>query len=209
MLTLPSAATTSQVVVVKVRPNRREYSLHKNLPIHHSGRFQCWMTGRSCSSPITLDRVSTEVFELFVDWLYEKRLPLGLNSGQWVTSYCYILANYLSVNHLKTALMDIIFDIFSYYVVDVSTDWVCHIFEDLQKKDTLPQLAINSIRINNTIAQMGVGTLARIGDLPKEYLVRIICKLRQLSQLPGEEKRLNREDYSMLACLPDSTDDQE
>jgi hypothetical protein len=49
---------------------------------------------------------------------------------------------------------------------------------------------------------MDVNFFAGIDELPKDYLARVLRKLHQLSQLPEKDRKLKREDYSMVVCLP-------
>jgi hypothetical protein len=48
---------------------------------------------------------------------------------------------------------------------------------------------------------MGIEYADEIDELPKEFLLRVFRKLQQLSELPGDERRLKLEDYSMVVCM--------
>lgn len=149
------------------------------------------------SSDITLPHTYTQVFDVFVVWLRAKRLLSMANADScWVLMEAYILADFLSVNHFKALLIDRIFTIFCYTHGYLDTTGICRLFGALPEGDPLLRLVVDAFCINNGIRRMDAVELARIEELPKEYLTQVIRRLHALIQLPEEERKLCRADYT-------------
>ena len=80
-----------------------------------------------------------------------------------------------------------------------TTEAVGHLFSYLPANDPMLRLMVDAFCVNDGVESMADDYYAKIGDLPKDFLVRVLRKQHQLSQLPEEDKR---EDYSMVVCLP-------
>ncbi|EMD96614.1 hypothetical protein COCHEDRAFT_1085267, partial [Bipolaris maydis C5] len=190
----------------KVRPEKTRYVLPRKLLIRHSGLLRRELFENTQGQSLDLEGVSTEEFDVFVFWLYEKKLPSSAQRiDSWITFKMYIFADVFSVPGFKNALMDAVFHELSSSYMDNIT--VRKLFEDLSQNDPLLQLLVDSFCINGDITKMSEDDLASIDSLPKQYLTRVIRKLHQLGQLPEKEKKLYRADYNISACLSDPTDE--
>jgi hypothetical protein len=63
---------------------------------------------------IPLKDVRTKDFDVFVDWIYEKRLPEGIEGPDvyLLPIHEYVLADMLLASGLKKAAFDVMFDLF-------------------------------------------------------------------------------------------------
>jgi hypothetical protein len=143
--------------------------LHKRLLTLHSGYFRGELSGKfkeTDDGTINLDDVDTDAFDVFVDWPYEKQLPIVSLKGS-----THILADPLLVFDLKKAFLEQIFDGLekSYPTLEP----IVYLYEHLPETVPLLQLVVNSFSIHGAILQ----------------------KLNKISKIGADKKRLKREDY--------------
>jgi hypothetical protein len=101
-----------------------------------------------------------------------------------VTFHTYILAEKLSIEKLKKASMDIILD---FYFDDFpSAETVAYLFGELPAFDPMLRLVADAFCLNNGVESIDK---EEIGDLPKEFLIRIILQQYQLSHLPEKDNK--------------------
>lgn len=198
-LTLNSAAVASDLGVVTVRVKKKTYILHNKLLTEHSGYFRRtfdWKDGT-----LTLNGIDEEVFDVFIDWIYEKKLPSCIVKDGEISLryYAYALAEELSATSFKTALMDCIFDQDSQSIprgLEVAFLFFC-----LPEEDPMLQFLVDTFCLNDGVANMSVEDFAKVVALPKEYLFRILRKLHQLSDILEEDRMVRRGDYIMMFCV--------
>jgi hypothetical protein len=73
------------MVTVEIGPEHATYRIHKALLVHHSDYFRnalraCWKEGEE--KQVILDDLEPSAFDVFVDWLYTKRIPK--TEQQWL-----------------------------------------------------------------------------------------------------------------------------
>jgi hypothetical protein len=195
-----SAAAASGTVVVIVGPEEKRYTLHKRLLEYHSGYFRSIFTKRI--SECRLRGVSVKGFDIFIDWMYETSLRSYTDDTESIPHmfHAYLVATKLLIGSFKTAVMEEIFDLLSGRHLHAAVVGWC--FEVLPDNDPLLVLIVDTFCVNNGVKEMSIKDFATIDDLPKQYLVRILRKLHQLSKLPEDKRVLDREDYySMVVCL--------
>jgi hypothetical protein len=191
-------------VVVKFVDEEKQYTLHEKLLTYYSGYFRQELLSGPLQTGVIylrLHEITIDAFDVFVDWMYEKTLPPRikcLGRGGLLTR-AYILADILSVSKMKTALIDVIYSSFGdrYFTFQATI----HAFKHLPANDPMLQLVVDTFCINNGLRRMGIEYADEIDELPKEFLLRVFRKLQQLSELPGDERRLKLEDYSMVVCM--------
>jgi hypothetical protein len=206
ILTPHSHFLDSDIVVVMIGAGKKLYTLHTKLLAYQSGYFQRRLIEQPVFIDLHMDDVTAEMFDVFVDWIYEERLPCISKDGDngYLKLHSYILAERLSANRMKIALMDVIYE-------DLQTDCftsgaIIYVFEHLLDDDPVLQLAVDAFCINNGVQGMRVEEFAEVDQLPKEFLVRLLRKLHQLSKLSEDEKKLKREDYNMVICTESKTE---
>ncbi|KAI8934195.1 hypothetical protein NX059_008944 [Plenodomus lindquistii] len=206
VLTRVSAFATSETVIVKVGAKAKTYTLHKKLLTFHSGFFRGAFSGtfkEATEGVVSLKETATELFDVFVDWIYEKTLPHRVwligspisadNIGLAVESY--LMSDMLMADGLKKAIFDQFFDMFvrikSSYVLDAVVTWC----EVLPETDPIIQLLIDTYCVKQGSVKMPVDSLAALPQLPKDVLIRILLKQNELGQLKKHQRKLDREDY--------------
>lgn len=72
-----SVAALGEVVKISIGPEKKLYTIHKDLICHHSEYFRAAYNGRWKESEdgVELEDVEPEVFGIFVHWLYLQRMP--------------------------------------------------------------------------------------------------------------------------------------
>jgi hypothetical protein len=109
----------SDTIVVEVGAEKKQYTLHKKVLWHHSGYFRGALSGKfkeTDNGIITLWDVDVDAFDVFVDFIYDKKLP-DCVYAPWqvnvpmvsVKIRAYTLAERLLASSLKHALTDMIF----------------------------------------------------------------------------------------------------
>ena len=106
----------------------------------------------------------------------------------------YFLAKQLSAISFKTALIDVIFDKSSHCIP--RSPEVKYLFFCLPEEDPVLQFLVDTFCINNGVANMNVEDFDEIEAMPKEYFVRTLRKLHQLSDM--REKVIARGGYIMM-----------
>lgn len=86
LITADTASSTvvSDTIIVTVGTEEKRYTLHKKLLLHHSEYFRGALSGNfreTDNGVVPLDDLETDVFDIFVDWLYEKKLPEGIDTA--------------------------------------------------------------------------------------------------------------------------------
>ncbi|KAH6875204.1 hypothetical protein BKA58DRAFT_409709 [Alternaria rosae] len=76
------AAAQGEIVTVFIGPKKKRYIVHKDVICYHSEYFRAAFNGRwkEFEEGVTLEDVEVKVFNLFVHWLYAKKLPTGSKS---------------------------------------------------------------------------------------------------------------------------------
>jgi hypothetical protein len=74
-----SVAAQGEIVTIFVGPEKKRYSIHKDVICHHSEYFRTAYNGRwkEADEGVTLDDVEVGIFNIFVHWLYTQQLPPG------------------------------------------------------------------------------------------------------------------------------------
>jgi hypothetical protein len=87
-LTSDSDAAMGEIVAISIGPEKKLFRVHKDLICHHSEYFRTAYNGqwKESESGVALEDVETEVFKIFLHWLYAQDLPdtlrdLSLISG--------------------------------------------------------------------------------------------------------------------------------
>ena len=210
-LIVHSTAALSGSIIVKVGSEGKEYTLHKSLLAHHSGYFRGSLSGNfkeTDDGVIPLDDVDTDAFEVFVDWMYKDRLPQCVhrifrvngfdagNEAQISIRYrAYVLADRLIIPGLKKALLKVTFD--RYSVGGRPGLWlVVYFFNNLPEEDPMLRLLVDGHCINNgvNVAREGV-SIARLEQLPANFLVRVMHKLEDLTHIDKADWVLRLENY--------------
>ncbi|KAF2127185.1 hypothetical protein P153DRAFT_433005 [Dothidotthia symphoricarpi CBS 119687] len=110
-----SAIAVPSTIVVKVGVEQKRYTLHKKLLEHHSGFFRGALSGKfkeTADGVISIRQVDTDAFDIFVDWMYEKKLSEhvrapSLSADRILVKYrAYIAADMLLAAEWKDALME-------------------------------------------------------------------------------------------------------
>ncbi|EUC41090.1 hypothetical protein COCMIDRAFT_40670 [Bipolaris oryzae ATCC 44560] len=161
MLKSTSAAAKSHIIVVDVGHETTRYILHKKLLTQHSGLIRHMISQDPIRRFFAFQDIRTDVFDVFVDWLYEKKLPPSAQTVDgWLIFDVYMLADRLSVIRLKVTLMTTLFrGLSSRYVTN---DTVCRLFAALPKSDPLPQLAMDAFCINDATKNLDAESLGSI-----------------------------------------------
>jgi hypothetical protein len=74
------------MVTVKIGPEHAMYRIHKALLVHHSNYFRKALRGswkEAEEGQVVLDDLEPAAFDVFVDWLYTKKIPE--TQQQWLT----------------------------------------------------------------------------------------------------------------------------
>ncbi|KAF2117668.1 hypothetical protein BDV96DRAFT_464751, partial [Lophiotrema nucula] len=144
-----------------VGPEKKAYTLHKALLVHHSGYFRGALSGdwvEAKEGTIHLEDVHTGAFNIFVNWIYAGQLPTSPRSGEFAPHdpeefpgcsfaigrlRAYILADMLIVPSLKDALFDIEYKWYS-VLQPPRVKVAIFAFENLPATDPFLQLLVDS-----------------------------------------------------------------
>jgi hypothetical protein len=207
-LTCSSAAVLSDTVIVRVGAEAKKYTLHKRLLAHHSEYFRGALSGNfreTDDGVVLLDDVMAEVFDIFVDWLYEKRLPdcfgtPGVYKDRVSIKYhAYVLADRLVVPGMKKEIMDRLFVILATPRNYPAYGVITFAFRNLPEKDPLLQLLVDSFCVNDGISLYPAthAPSKQIMEVPHEAFVRLFQKMHAISGLCEDEKEMVREVYKV------------
>lgn len=194
----------SDTVVVKIGAGEKKYTLHKRLLEYHSEYFRGVRRGRFRETEdgvIGLDDIDTDTFDIFVDWMYEKKLPLEINAvalgdGQpRMELRACVLADRLLAIEFKRTLMGFIFNVLQKWNKRPSLTSVLYSFANLPEKDPMLQLLIDAWSVNNGLGKLRDEDKVLVPQLPKDFLTDVIIKLHQLSKVPMEDQTLQYNDY--------------
>jgi hypothetical protein len=75
------ATHLSDLVTVKIGPEKKTYSVHASFLTYHSEYFRAALNGswkEAEDRVVTLEDVEPDAFEVFVDWLYTQQIPAEL-----------------------------------------------------------------------------------------------------------------------------------
>lgn len=159
LLTINSEVVLSDTIVVRVAAVARRYTLHKRLLIHHSKYFSGALSNlrESKEGLVVLEAVDAEVFDVFVDWIYEKTLPEKLltpKTDNGVVSLhrrAYMLADRLIASGFKRKLFDVIFDRYSRQRKFPRYATISFAFDNLPDGDPLLQLLIDTFCVDDAL----------------------------------------------------------
>jgi hypothetical protein len=207
MLTSHSLIAQSDTIIVKVGDQQKKYTLHTKLLAYHSGYFHGALSGNFKETEdgiIVLSDVDTDAFDVFVDWVYEKKLPECVHAISpkdspvvSIRSRAYVLADRLLVLDLKKELMDVDFDRFQGYRNTPGFIRIIYLFKNHPESDPMLQLVVDSFCINEAIRKMKPSSTNLAPELPHPFLVCVLLKLNEISKMGENEKKLKREDYEI------------
>lgn len=210
-LTIDSDFVVSDTIVVRVGTQAKKYTLHERLLVYHSSYFKGALSGRfreTDDGVVPLDDVDTDVFDAFVDWMYEKKLPAYVYTQKDdsatipVLWHAYILADRLLAAPFKIALFEGIFDLLVLQTKYPLFQTIAFIWEKLTTNDPLLQLLIDTFCLNGGLTYGTDCDPSRfIPEVPQEALARIILKMYDIRGLSQEEKQLKRNTYNILSTL--------
>jgi len=195
------AASETVVIVFKLGEKQKRYTLHKRLLTYHSGYFRSRLADGSeiyhVSESADFDTMD---FDILVDWMYERSLPalIDMESDEDMLNV-YMIAENLSIGTLKNALMDILFDWLP--PCFLSAENIGTIFGRLPENDPLPRLATDIFCSIGLVEDMSNGRPEWVDHLPQAFLLCVIRRMYQLSQLPEADRELKREDYDIVDCV--------
>jgi hypothetical protein len=201
LLTPRSEVIDSGTVIVKFGAEEKKYTVHKRLLAYHSGYIRQELASRFQSHSVMLlpqDEITVGAFDVFVDWMYEKTLPLRITFPRQdqLKVQTYVLAEILSVSRMKAAMMDVIYSVVRGSSFDIEA--TIYLFKHLPVNDPMLQLVVDTFCVNKVVYFLSADKADEINQLPKEFLIRALRKFQQLSQLPEDEKKLKREDYLVV-----------
>ncbi|KAG9190523.1 hypothetical protein G6011_08611 [Alternaria panax] len=204
---LPSMAAGSEIIIVTVGAEGKEYHLHTSLLMHYSGYFRGALSGafkETDEGVVSLLDIDTDAFDVFVDWLYRGTLRsdleyVRLNPSSGLATACraYVLADRLLVPSLKSALMDGYFDknmraLDKWYP---SCRRIIHAFENLAENDPLLRLYVDWWAFNHIVYKMDGYDRVLVPELPPTFLVRLVGKMNDEGKKSLSRSRLKRKDY--------------
>jgi len=200
------AASETVVIVFGEGEKQKRYNLHKRLLTYHSGYFRHVLVDGSKTHHVpAFAEFDAMHIDILIDWMYERSLP-DMDSDEDVLKV-YILAENLSIGTLKNALMDILFD--WQPTCFLSVEDIGTIFESLPHNDPLLRLTTDVFCFNGCVEEMSTGRPEWVDHLPQAFLVRVIQRTYQLSQLPEADRKLKREDYDIVEWLSSEDKDWE
>jgi len=195
----------SDTIVVSVGSERRKYTLHKKLVIHRSEYFRKSLSSgfkESIEGVVVLADVDVDTFEIFVDWLYEKRLPEAIeacpskNGGVTVKTRTYALADRFVASEFKQAIFD------NYFTKYCSSSFPSYPnmafgFANLQDKDPLLQLWIDAFCRHTGILgyQRVHGADPDPSSLPQQAMLRLLQTMH--AREGGMQRGLVRSEYAI------------
>jgi hypothetical protein len=203
-----SVFVVSDTIIVKVGAEGKKYTLHKKLLLYHSSYFRGALSGgfkETNDGVVLLDDVATDVFDIFVDWLYEKKLPncVEANASSYgevsIRFHSYVLADRLIAPGFKTAIFDTIFNRHAprdqpppYYAISF-------VFNNLCRNDPLLQFVVDLFCVKNGVERYPWKYYldGEISNLPKDALIRLLKKMHAITGLRKDEKRVKRCDYEV------------
>jgi hypothetical protein len=149
--------------------------------------------------------VRAELFDIFVDWLYEKRLPdcfgtPGVYEDRVSIKYhAYVLADRLLVPGMEKDIIDKFFVILAAPRNYPNYCAIIFAFKNLPEKDPLLQLLADSFCVNGGISLYPAirKPSEEVMEVPREAFVRLFQKLHAISGLCKDEKKLVREEYKL------------
>jgi hypothetical protein len=206
LLTKCSKFTVSDTIVVKVGTEEKEYTLHKKLLAFHSGFFRRALSGsfkETDDSYIPLEDVEVKAFDVFVDWIYRKKLSeeAYLTNGPSIRLRAYVLADMLLALRFKKAIFNIMFDIYGARSLFPPYGALAFAFKSLPNKDPVLQLLVDGFVINHGVDRYPRDRLleyeSEIAKLPQELMGRMLLKMHATSHLSKQEMKLKREDYDI------------
>ncbi|EAT87519.1 hypothetical protein HBI56_122580 [Parastagonospora nodorum] len=197
----------SDTIIVRVGDERKDYTLHKRLLIHHSEYFRGALSGNfreTNDGVITLEDIATEYFDVFVDWLYEKEIPKikpsALGKGQNSTLLrTYVLADRFMVFGLKNAILKFLFDMNEHGRMVPTYATITYAFQNLTEHDPLLQFIVDMFCVNNAIDSCSpeFENTDQLRQVPQEAFARIFVKMRAIKGMAKEEKKLKRSAYKV------------
>jgi hypothetical protein len=197
----------SDTIVIEVGAEKKKYTLHKEVLLHYSGYFRGALSGRfkeTDNSIIALWDVDFDAFDVFVDLIYDKRLP-DCVYAPWpldapivsVKIRAYTLAERLIVPGLKHALTDMIFQSYRSLKARPRSSVIIHLFANLPETDPMLQFMVDSFCVHDGVGRMNARSIEMADQLPQDFLVRMLLKLNKLSKSTTNDNNLKREDYDV------------
>jgi hypothetical protein len=209
-----SSAALSGSIIVKVGSEEKKYLVHKALLSHHSGYFRGALSSsfkETDNGVIPLDDVDTEVFDVFVNWIYKDQLPECVKQHTPVSVACfdpdaqtkmsvrhrtYVLADRLLVPQLKRVLLEVTY---GDYVRSSRPSFglVFYLFNNLSEGDKILQLLIDAHCIRGGVDNYRKhAPMRHLEMLPARFMVGVMHKLQDLSRLERKDWLLRIEDYT-------------
>jgi hypothetical protein len=202
------------MVAVKVGQKHATYWIHKALLEHHSDYFRsalrkCWKEGEE--GQVILDDLQPAAFDVFVDWLYTKKVPeidqqwLGRDVDeklhQWEQRVCvlrlkvYVVADRLGVQELLETINND-------YVNDNIGNWpwygaVIYAFSNIPSGRRILEMMVASHCHHSgpNTEDTWKGQKELRDKLPLEFLLQIMTRYQQLRDDIGKYGHLLASDY--------------
>ncbi|KAF1849756.1 uncharacterized protein K460DRAFT_3178 [Cucurbitaria berberidis CBS 394.84] len=199
-----SAVALSSTIIVKVGAKQKKYTLHRKLLVYHSEYFRSALSGKfreTDDGVIVLNDIDTDAFDIFVDWIYETKLPTRIDTdapgdGRTSVKYrAYVLAEKLLATDFKRILMDLIFTVIRNKHANPASALIIYAFENLPEKDAMLRLLVDAWCVHDSLNRMGDDDKALLPQLPQVFLCGVIMKLNQLGKATVKNKKLWRKDY--------------
>ncbi|KAH7389363.1 hypothetical protein DE146DRAFT_791395 [Phaeosphaeria sp. MPI-PUGE-AT-0046c] len=203
-----SEITASDTIVVRVGTEAKKYTLHKRLLVHHFDYFKGALSGKfreTDDGVVPLDDVETDIFDAFVDWMYERNLPDYLFTwtgklGAIPTKYrAYTLADRLMATSFKRALFDTIFEEYAAQKRHTAYHVITFAYKNLSTSDPMLQLLVDAFCANSTLENYSEKwePTRFIPDMPHEAFIRLFLKMNEMRGLTevDKSKTLKRDAY--------------
>ncbi|KAF2035615.1 hypothetical protein EK21DRAFT_107137 [Setomelanomma holmii] len=200
-----SEVVGTATVIVRIGAEAKDYPLHQELLRYWSGYFRGALSGdwtETDDEVIHLEDVDIDAFQVFVDWLYTKRLPPCVydlwKEGEKTPSVkfaSYVLADRLLVAELKADLMDMIVHQFANKGIRPTPELIIHLFDNLPESDPMLQFVVDAYCLGDWSKSSKMKPEEEVDRLPRDALVRMTLQLNKLCF--AEERFLRREDYDV------------
>ncbi|KAJ4361300.1 hypothetical protein N0V95_002002 [Ascochyta clinopodiicola] len=210
------AAVRDGVVAIEVGPERVKYYVHKALLEEHSEYFKKALSGpwkEAEEKNVCLDDVECNTFEVFVDWLYARKLPAehtdwveeeydSERSHQWHTAVqiammkAYAFADRMLSTDLRRAVYHKLVDNF---VDDLDVPYygtIIFAFQNLPPTSPVLEVLVDAHcrNFDETLDTKENGELELRTQLPNAFLVGVMLRYAK-SKSEKEETTLERCDY--------------
>ncbi|KAI4612439.1 hypothetical protein J4E80_007172 [Alternaria sp. BMP 0032] len=201
----PSVATVSDTTIVKVGAEGKRYNLHIDLLKHHSGYFRGALSGafkETDDGIITLIDIDTDAFDVFVDWIYTGvvapiEFPAKTVNHIGPKFRSYILADRLLAPGLKSAIMDLFVCYQGAGPIKIpGCHGIIYCYAHLPESDPLIRLVVDLWCFKETMSSMNDEVVALLPQLPKDFLVRYLVRMRDFKAGAASTTSLKREDYN-------------